>query len=89
MARGVTGNEIVGVMVLLISEGLLLRSFVKLSRVDPGFDPTNVLTFQVAPLSPSRSLDGEVRRFSDSLVKRIMVIPGVLHVGYGNPLPMR
>ncbi|HEX7794603.1 MAG TPA: ABC transporter permease, partial [Vicinamibacterales bacterium] len=82
------GTEIVVVMVLVISEGLLLRSFVKLSRVDPGFDPTNVLTFQVAPSSPSRSLDGEVGKFSNSLVKRIMVIPGVLHVGYGNPLPM-
>jgi putative ABC transport system permease protein len=81
-------TEVALAMVLLVSGGLLMYSFIKLSHVDPGFDPTNVLTFQVAPSSPSRSPDDEVKRFSDSLVKRIMVIPGVLHVGYGNPLPM-
>ena len=33
---------------LLVGGGLLIHSFVKLAHVDPGFDPTNVLTFQVS-----------------------------------------
>src|SRR5262249_15900831 len=41
-------TEVALAMVLLVSGGLLMYSFVKLSHVDPGFDPTNVLTFQVA-----------------------------------------
>ena len=41
-------------MVLLAGGGLLIRSFAKLSSVDAGYDPSNVVTFQVA--APGRSL---------------------------------
>ncbi|MGH7459619.1 MAG: ABC transporter permease, partial [Longimicrobiales bacterium] len=34
---------------LLVGSGLLVRSFWKLSRVDPGYDTSGILTFQIAP----------------------------------------
>ena len=41
-------------LVLLIGAGLLLRSFVELVRVDPGYDPANVITAQVDLPQPIR-----------------------------------
>src|SRR5229473_7413341 len=39
--------ELVMATVLLVSAGLLINSFVKLSTVERGYDPTNVLAFQL------------------------------------------
>jgi putative ABC transport system permease protein len=80
-------TEVALAIVLLVSGGLLMYSFVKLSRVDPGFDPTNVLTFQVA-LPTAHSSDNDVLNFSEALVGRIRSLPGVRHVGYAQTLPM-
>ena len=40
--------EVALATVLLVAGALLIHSFLKLSRVDPGYDPTNVVTFQAA-----------------------------------------
>ena len=40
--------EVAMATVLLVAGVLLIHSFLKLSRVDPGYDPTNVVTFQAA-----------------------------------------
>ena len=43
----VVGLEVALAYVLLIGSGLMFRSFLELQRIDPGFDPHNLLTFQV------------------------------------------
>ena len=74
-------------MVLLAGGGLLIRSFVELSSVDAGYDPSNVVTFQVAVPAdlypPERT-----KRFAEELVQRLRSVPGVESVAYGNQLPM-
>jgi hypothetical protein len=70
-------------VVLLLSSGLLIRSFLKLSSVDPGYATTRVLTFQV-PLSPNQS----ALRFSADLLARIKGLPGVRAAGYADHLPL-
>jgi hypothetical protein len=40
-------TEVVLSFVLLIGSGLMIRSFLALQRIDPGYDPHNVLTFQL------------------------------------------
>ncbi|MEO8024985.1 MAG: ABC transporter permease [Bryobacteraceae bacterium] len=78
------GNRLRGVLivaetalclVLLIGAGLMLKSFVRMTSVDPGFDPSNVLTFNVAPTSPS-SPEHNVAFFVEA-IDRLKRIPGV------------
>jgi putative ABC transport system permease protein len=70
-------------VVLLLGSGLLIRSFLKLSSVNPGYATTRVLTFQVA-LSPNQS----ALRFSEQLIARVQGLPGVRAAGYADHLPL-
>ena len=77
--------EIAMAMMLLVGGALLIHSFLRLSNVERGYNATNVLTFQAAPLGPSRA---EGRSFADRLVARLAGVPGVTAVGYSNNLPL-
>jgi putative ABC transport system permease protein len=70
-------------VVLLLGSGLVIRSFLKLSSVNPGYATTRLLTFQV-PLSPNQS----ALRFSADLIARIKGLPGVRAAGYADHLPL-
>ena len=76
--------EVATAMVVLVGAGLLVHSFVKLSRVDPGYDLQNVLTFQAA-LPSERYPTDQLRQFIDSLTDRLRSIPGVQASAYGQP----
>ena len=78
--------EIGMAMMLSVAGGLLIRSFGKLSNVDPGYDPTGVLTFQVS-LPPTRS-DAQLKAFGEDLAARFQVLPRVRSAGYAETLPM-
>ncbi|MCP3097827.1 ABC transporter permease [Myxococcus sp. K15C18031901] len=74
--------------VLLVGAGLMLRSMARLHRVDPGFDPENVLTARV-DLGWDRYREEEkVRAFAEQLVPRLEGLPGVTAVGLANDLPL-
>jgi putative ABC transport system permease protein len=80
-------SQVALAMVLLIGAGLLIRSFIGLSRVDLGFDPRNVATFEVH-LPSSRYPDGEDRiRFHRQLIQRLDLLPGVVAAGAASWLP--
>jgi putative ABC transport system permease protein len=51
-------SEVALWLVLLISAGLLIKSFIRLRNVDSGFDPQNVLTMEIA-LPASRYPDSQ------------------------------
>ena len=73
--------------VLLIGAGLLVRSYVALSRVELGYDPSGVLTFQVA--LPSGKYRGpSLERFAEDLVDRVAALEGVIAASYTPLLPM-
>ena len=74
-------------MMLFVGAGLLLNSFVRLSNVDLGFDPTNVLTFQVVLPSGLETPD-RARTFAEELVTRLQSLPDVQFVSYSAGLPM-
>ncbi len=72
--------------VLLIGAGLLLTSFYKLQRVDPGFNPENVLTAEAFP-NWSTSPESHFQLLRD-LLERIESRPGVVSAAVANSLPM-
>jgi putative ABC transport system permease protein len=74
-------------IVLLAGGGLLVHSFVRLSSVDPGYDPSRLLTFQVV-LSPDRYTDSDMQRFAEQLTERLRAEPGVEAAAYARQMPM-
>ena len=64
-------------LVLLVGAGLEVRSFLHLMKVDPGFDPENVLTLRVA-LPKKKYPDGDRQAdFVQRALDRIRALPGV------------
>src|SRR5262249_29424232 len=75
LRQGVVIAEVALSFVLLIGSGLMLRSFMALERVDPGFDPNGILTFTT--FNP-RLRGPEARQgYTSTLAERFKAIPGV------------
>lgn len=73
--------------VLLIGAGLMLRTFVRLLQVSPGFEAANVLTFRVSVASVKYQADGAAVQFFRKLKENLSQIPGVESVGVISHLP--
>jgi len=69
--------EMVLALVLLASAGLLLESFVRLQEVQPGFDPTNVMTARVSLPDTNYGKPQQAADFYKRLLDRVSVLPGV------------
>jgi putative ABC transport system permease protein len=81
-------SEVALTMVLLIGAGLMIRSFYHLQRVDPGFVPDNLLTFNVA-LPQKKYAEGQQRiNFYQQLLQNLRALPGVESVGMATGLPL-
>ncbi|HUQ80501.1 MAG TPA: ABC transporter permease [Gemmatimonadaceae bacterium] len=74
--------------VLLVGSGLVLRSFQKLSAVNPGFRAEGVLTFRVALTEADYPKADEVARFHYAFLDRIRALPGVTAAGATGRLPL-
>ncbi len=80
--------EVALTMVLLIGAGLMIRSFYRLQRVDPGFVADNLLTFNVS-LPPGKYAEEQQRtNFYQQLLQNLRVMPGVESVGMATGLPL-
>jgi len=86
--RLLTVAEVATALVLLISAGLLLSSLTRLQRVEPGFNPNDVLTMEVV-LSPARYTEGaQQSAFFRQLTERVAALPGVEAAGGVTNLPL-
>ena len=74
-------------LVLLIAASLMIRSFVGLLKIEPGFQRENLLTLQVILPQTRYSSDKQVVNFYQQMLERVRAVPGVETVGAGSGLP--
>ena len=86
LRNGLVVVEIALATVLLVGAGLLINSFVKLATVDPGFEPSHLLTFQIDQSTNQRQ--EEQRAFAETFVERLRAMPDVQSAAYARQLPM-
>ena len=77
LSRLLVVSEVALAVVLLIGAGLLLRSFVGLRSVDPGFRPEGVVTARVELPSQSYPEEPQQIGFYRALLERVRAMPGV------------
>ena len=80
--------EIALSLVLLVGAGLLIRSFQRLQAVNPGFNPTNVLTMQLDLSGPKYKTGAQVIAFHDQLLERLKQLPGVQYASTRTFVPI-
>jgi predicted permease len=87
-ARGLlVVGQIAFSIVLLIGAGLLMRSFVALHEVDPGFQPVNLLTAKIALPLARYDTDSKKAAFFRELLPRVEQLPGVSAAAIAMSLP--
>jgi putative ABC transport system permease protein len=82
LRAGLVVGEIAFSILLLIGAGLLMRSFLVLTRVDLGFHPKNVLYFRLDPTMYAQFRDRRTRQnaLTRRLLDRLSALPGVVSV---------
>jgi len=104
-SRGITRHalavsEVALAMVLLIGAGLLINSILRMQRVNPGFDSSNLLTIRIelpeggqymhrVPGGDMEQAMPAVNAFYKQLLERVAAVPGVESVGSITGLPTR
>jgi putative ABC transport system permease protein len=86
LRSGVVAAEVALSFVLLIGSGLMVRSFVALSHVDPGYDPENMLTFSL--FNPRLRTPDERAVFMKRVHDRLTALPSVRSVTAASPFPL-
>jgi len=94
--RALVVTEVALALVLLVAAGLLLHSMLRLVAVDPGFDPSHLLTMQVQtsghqfddlPSSPGTG-DNARRRFFRQALDAVRQVHGVEQAAFTSLLPL-
>jgi putative ABC transport system permease protein len=74
-------------LVLLVGAGLLMRSFIGLQKVDPGFDPKNALTVSISLPQRKYPERDQQAAFYSRLIERVSALPSVKAVGAASHVP--
>ena len=81
-------SEVALSLMLLVSAGLLMRTFLVLLKTEPGFNPNNVMTMRLN--LPGTKYKDEAQRsaFYQELLRRVQSLPGVESAAAVNYLPL-
>jgi putative ABC transport system permease protein len=82
-------SEVALAVVLVVGSGLMLRSFAELQKVDPGFDPDGLLSFQLFLPAATYPEPTDQAAFLARLVDRLETLPGVTSASAMSGLPPR
>jgi putative ABC transport system permease protein len=82
-------SEVALAVVLVVGSTLMLRSLAELQKVDPGFDPEGLLSFQLFLPAASYPQPTDQAAFLDRLIDRLGALPGVTSASAMSGLPPR
>jgi putative ABC transport system permease protein len=86
--NAIVGAEMALTIVLLVGAGLLMRSFLNVRAIHPGFDTEQVLSLRLAIPRAKYGDDQQIAAYGGRLVDRVKSVPGVEAVGMVNRLPI-
>jgi predicted permease len=86
--RALIVAEVALSLMLLMGAGVMLRSLHALRHVDAGFNPRNVLRFDLNLPDAKYPQPAQRRAFYDSLMDRVRALPGVQAAGWADTLPV-
>jgi putative ABC transport system permease protein len=88
LQRALVVAQIAVSVILLTGAGLLTRTMLQLSQVDPGLDAEHVLTMEV-PFDYGARSDADAKALFERMRLEVGAIPGVREVGVGSTMPLR
>ena len=88
MRSGLVVAEMALAVILLTGSGLLIRSFVELTRVNPGFQPEGAMAVRVSFRGTLYQSGDPVRKRIGEIEERLRALPGVTAVAAGSVLPL-
>jgi putative ABC transport system permease protein len=88
LRRGLVIAEVALSLILLISAGLMMRSFLRLQQVNPGLKADNVLTLRISLPGAKYDVPQKRQDFFQQLLERTRALPGVQSAGAISYLPL-
>lgn len=80
-------SEVALALVLVVGSALLVRSFIRVNAIDPGFDPQGVLAARIRLTPAKYATRSQKSTFFDDVVERLKTQPGVSGITIANGLP--
>jgi putative ABC transport system permease protein len=74
-------TEMAVALILLVGAALMMRTFVRLNAIDPGFEPRNLLTMQIALPNDRYPTEAARSAFFDDLTRRLEETAGIEDIG--------
>ena len=81
-------SEVALAIILLSGAGLLMRSFLNLRAIDPGFDPHNVLTMEISVAGQPQYTGAARETLYRTIVREVEAVPGVRSAALINHVPL-
>jgi len=81
-------SEVALSLALLVTAGLMMKSFIRLERVSPGFNPERLLTMFIALPEAKYTSSEPTANFYEQLIERVQNLPGVQGAAVANMLPL-
>jgi len=88
LRAALVASEFALALVLLVSAGLMIRSFAALEHVDPGFDPHGVVAMTISTNGTPAADSTRRAEFYAEALARVRAVPGVAAASYINHLPI-
>ncbi|HJP93084.1 MAG TPA: ABC transporter permease [Pyrinomonadaceae bacterium] len=89
LRKALVVGEIALALALLIGAGLMVKSFLRLQAVNPGFNPNQLLTMAVSLPRAKYPKSDKIANFYQQVLEQIKTLPGVQSVGATTGLPIQ